>query len=67
MPPSARKDDEPFDYWAWEKTAPHCEGCGYAFDPKDAPLCGSPNPQRWCCATCSRTKTDQETTQRRRG
>ncbi len=49
--PEARQ--EPFDYWEWAKTAPKCEGCGHAFDSKNAALTKSPDVNRWCCRSCS--------------
>ena len=48
--------DDPFDYWAWAKTAPRCEGCGHPFDLENARLTNSPDPQRWCCSTCAKTR-----------
>lgn len=44
----------PFDYWEWARTAPRCDGCGCPFDPENARVTHSPDPQRWCCATCAR-------------
>jgi len=40
------------DYAVWAATAPRCEGCGELFDPQNAKLCQSRDPQRWCCSTC---------------
>jgi len=49
--PKTRDDDAAW-YAAWVKTAPRCEGCGAPFDPQNAKMCQSRDPQRWCCSTC---------------
>lgn len=45
--------EKQFDYWAWAKTAPRCEGCGIPFDPNMARLMESPDHERLCCLHCA--------------
>lgn len=42
-----------FEYWTWAKTAPHCAGCGHAFDVENAKLTSSPDVDRWCSKACA--------------
>lgn len=48
------QQSEAFDYWAWARTAPKCEGCGHAFDIENAKqFPTNPDPTRFCCGWCA--------------